>query len=124
MGCKLIRKVSKSCQVVTEFEKRERGIQCGTEARGSYNRDKEHKKWHLEDFLRLLHDKKTLIDWLIEEELIAKMQVCQCCGSELKLINCNNRSDRYKCRCQINNKLSDAKLKNQSEQEAGSKSVI
>ena len=82
--------------MATEFEKRECGIQCGTEVRGSYNRDEEHKKWRLEDLLRRLHDKKTLIDWLIEEELIAKMQVCQCCGSEMKLINCNNRSDGYK----------------------------
>lgn len=106
IGCKRIRKVSISCQVGTEVEKKECGIQCGSEARGSYNRDKEHKKWRFEDLLKLLHDKKTLIDWLMDEELIAKTQVCQCCGSEMKLIGCNDRSDGYKweCRRQINNK--------------------
>lgn len=58
------------------------------------------------DLIALLHNKDTMIEWLMDEELLAKSQLCQWCDVEVKLIKCDDRSHGYKweCRRQIDSK--------------------
>lgn len=58
------------------------------------------------DLIALLHNKNTMIEWLMDEELLTKSQLCQWCDVEVKLIKCDDRSHGYKweCRRQIDSK--------------------
>lgn len=77
-------------------------------AKGSYARDerKPDRKWRYDDLIARLHDKDRLIEWLMEEGLLAKSRVCSVCGDDMKLVNCDDRSDAFKweCRRRVNSK--------------------
>lgn len=72
-----------------EVLKKDQGTQCGM-AKGSYGREGEHRKWRYDDLIVRLHDKDTLIEWLMEEGLLAKSQMCSVCKGEMQLVKCED----------------------------------
>lgn len=63
-GLKKPRKTSTETQTSVETSKKDQEIQCGM-AKGSYLREKEHRKWRYNDLIYRLHDKDILIQWLM-----------------------------------------------------------
>ena len=57
------------------------------------------KKWRYNDLVRLMVDKEMLIDWLIEEGLMAKEPLCPMCDGGMGLARCEDRSDLFKWEC-------------------------
>ena len=45
--------------------------------------------------IALLSDEHRLIQLLMGEGLLAKSRVCSVCGDDMKLVNCDNRSDGF-----------------------------
>ena len=105
LGCKRTLKCNKGSQTLPESTKQERGTQCGSTA-GSYGRHNIHKKWRFEDLLMRMFDKERLMEWMMDEGLLVKKQLCGKCRGEMNLVKCEDRSDGYKweCRKQINSK--------------------
>ena len=105
LGCKRTLKCNKGSQTSPESTKQERGTQCGSTA-GSYGRHNIHKKWRFEDLLMRMFDKERLMEWMMDEGLLVKNQLCGKCRGEMNLVKCEDRSDGYKweCRKQINSK--------------------
>ena len=66
--------------------------------KGSYARDesKPDRKWRYDDLIGRLHDKDRLIQWLMEDGLLGKSRVRSVCGDDMKLVNCDDRSDGFK----------------------------
>ena len=83
-------------------------------AKGSYARDesKPDRKWRYDDLICRLHDKDRLIQWLMEDGLLGKSRVCSVCGDDMKLVNCDDRSDGFKweCRRRTNSKRHKVEL--------------
>ena len=78
------------------------GNQCGT-SKDSYGHDRKHKTWRYDDLIAQFQDKETLIEWLMEEGLLGKKQLCSLCGDKMKLVD---RSDgvKWECRKQVDGK--------------------
>ena len=106
IGAKRKTRLTKSCQTTGDIEKKDCSTQCGSYLTGSYGRNIGNKRWRYEHLLDRLRDKQLLVEWLIEEDMIAKTQVCDLCGSEMKLLKYEDRSGGYKweCRRQFNGK--------------------
>ena len=49
-------------------------------------------------------DKEMLIDWLMEEGLMAKERLCPMCNCEMGLGGCEDRSDLFKWECRSQEK--------------------
>ena len=84
------------------------GTQCGA-GQGSYQRNPSSKCRHWTyDKLKdtVLGSKSQVISWLMERELIAKSRLCPHCGSEMRLVQCDDRSDgcKWECKKQVNGK--------------------
>lgn len=92
VGFKRTLKSHKEVQTTPQPAKKERGIQCGPSA-GSYGRDDDQKKWSYDNLLVRLADKERLIEWLMDEGIIAKRRLCPVCNEEMKLTKCDDRSD-------------------------------
>lgn len=105
IGSKRPRQTSTVTQTPVEVLKKDQGTQCGM-AKGSYGREGEHRKWRYDDLIVRLHDKDTLIEWLMEEGLLAKSQMCSVCEGEMQLVKCEDRSDgvKWECRRRIDGK--------------------
>lgn len=97
-GLKKPRQTSTETQTSVETSKKDQEIQCEM-AKGSYLREKEHRKWRYNDLIYRLHDKDILIQWLMEEGLLAKSRLCNVCGDNMTLIKCDDRSDGFKWEC-------------------------
>ena len=86
---------------------KEQGIQCSY-AKGSYKRNEKEKNFTAYDDLLLnyLWEKDYTLSWLKEEGLIASSRICGICGSDMKWVARDDRSNGYvwECRKQINGK--------------------
>ena len=52
-----------------------------------------------DDLLKdVLMTKELTIQWLMKEKLIDSKQNCAKCGVEMSLLECEDRSDGYRCR--------------------------
>ena len=109
IGLKRPRLSSQATQTFSTKTK-ENGTQCGR-GRGSYARKREHRQWRYDDLVRRMIDKEVLMEWLIEEGLLAKSKLCPQCNKEMKLATCNDRSDglKWECRIQTSGKRQKAK---------------
>ena len=87
-------------QTPGEVPKKDRATQCGM-AKGSYARDesKPDSKWRYDDLIGRFHDKERLIKWLIEDGMVVKSRVRPVCRHDMKLVNCEDRSDGFKWEC-------------------------
>ena len=99
IGLKRPRLSSQATQTLST-KRKENGTQCG-HGRGSYARKREHRQWRYDDLVRRMIDKEVLMEWLIEEGLLAKSELCPQCNKEMKLVTCNDRSDGLKWECRI-----------------------
>ena len=79
---------------------KEQGTQCH-HFKGSYHRvDKEENITSYDDLLRnYLWDKDFTLSWLKQEGLIASSRICSICGTEMKWVECDDRSDGYVWEC-------------------------
>jgi hypothetical protein len=86
--------------VISSLEVKSVGTQCGGEKHDSYNREEKLKHWTY-DRLR-----DEIIQWCLDEGLIAKSRLCCHCDQPIKLVKCEDRSDKYKweCRKSVNGK--------------------
>ena len=113
IGLKKPRHASVGTQTPGEAPKKDQATQCGM-AKGSYARDesKPDRKWRYDDLICRLHDKDRLIQWLMEDGLLGKSRVCSVCGDDMKLLNCDDRSDGFKweCRRRTNSKRHKVEL--------------
>ena len=82
IGLKRPRLSSQATQTLST-KTNENGTQCG-HGRGSYARKREHKQWRYDDLVRRMIDKEVLMEWLIEEGLLAKSERCPQCNKEMK----------------------------------------
>ncbi|CAB4036959.1 Hypothetical predicted protein, partial [Paramuricea clavata] len=93
--------------VISSLEVKSVGTQCGGEKHDSYNREEKLKHWTY-DLLRdeVLRSKEEIIQWCMDEGLIAKSRLCCHCDLPMKLVKCEDRSDKYKweCRKSVNGK--------------------
>lgn len=103
-------KKSKNCEAqtwVSSFQLKSVGTQCGEEKHRSYSRDEKLKQWTY-DRLRdeVLRSKEEIMQWCMDEGLIAKSRLCCQCDQPMKLVKCEDRSDKYKweCRKTVNGK--------------------
>ena len=64
-------------------------------------------------------DKEMLIDWLIEEGLMAKERLCPMCDGEMGLARCEDRSDLFNV--EGKKRAKDTKQRFRSGKEAGLK---
>jgi hypothetical protein len=86
--------------VISSLEVKSVGTQCGGEKHDSYNREEKLKHWTY-DRLRdeVLRSKEEIIQWCMDEGLIAKSRLCCHCDQPMKLVKCEDRSDKYKWEC-------------------------
>ena len=100
IGLKKPRQTSFGTQTPGEAPKKDQVTQCGM-AKGSYERDesKPDRKWRYDDLICRLHDKDRLIQWLMVDGSLGKSRVCSVCGDDMKLVNCDDRSDGFKWEC-------------------------
>ena len=99
IGAKKPRQTSTGTQTPPGPLNKDQEIQCGM-AKGSYARDeRKEKKWRYDDLIVVLNDKDRLIQWLMGEGLLAKSRLCSVCGSDMILVNCDDRSDGFKWEC-------------------------
>lgn len=107
IGSKKVVQSSCSTQTPGEAPKKDQATQSGL-GKGSYARDerKADRKWRYDVLIVKLHDKDRLIDWLMEEGLLAKSRICSVCGDDLKLVYCEDRSDglKWECRRRVDGK--------------------
>jgi transposase-like protein len=93
--------------VISSLEVKSVGTQCGGEKHDSYNREEKLKHWTY-DRLRdeVLRSKEEIIQWCMDEGLIAKSRLCCHCDQPMKLVKCEDRSDKHKweCRKSVNGK--------------------
>ena len=54
-----------------------------------YGRKKDSRQWTYDDLMHLMMDKEVLIDWLMAEGLLGKLQLCPHCNKEMKLVTYN-----------------------------------
>lgn len=97
IGAKRKLKSNKGCQTLV-VDVKNVSSQCGS-SRGSYSRNSEHKQWTYDDLVREMMDKETFINWLIGKGVLKKTQHCPRCSSEMKLVQCCDRSDGYRWEC-------------------------
>jgi len=112
IACKSCKKTLKCrTQSLPEPTKKECGTQC-SQSVGSYGRSAHSKKWRYDDLLIRLYNKEHLIEWLMEEKLLARSHLCPQCNTEMKLIKCEDRSDgcKWECRSQSNGKRHKVEL--------------
>ena len=85
-----------STQHLGEIRSYEKYRECKANAKWTYDRVKEE----------ILCNKDRLIEWLINENLIASSRKCGYCNEMMKMVVTKDRSDGYKweCRRQINGK--------------------
>ncbi|CAB4005398.1 Hypothetical predicted protein [Paramuricea clavata] len=81
--------------VISSLEVKSVGTQCGGEKHDSYNREEKLKHWTY-DRLRdeVLRSKEEIIQWCMDEGLIAKSRLCCHCDLPMKLVKCDDRSDK------------------------------
>ena len=93
---------NKGSQTETSTAKYESvATQCG-EGEGSYQRKKSGVAGHWTyDRLNkeVLFSKSAAVNWLMERNLICKRMLCPQCSSEMKLVECDDRSDGCKWEC-------------------------
>ena len=113
IGLKITLQTSFGTQTPGEVPKKDQATQYGM-AKCSYARDesKHARKWRYEDLIGRFHDKDRLINWLMEDGLLVKSLVCSICGDDMKLVNCEDRSDGFiwECRSRINSKRHKVEL--------------
>lgn len=106
---------SKETQMeLTSLQCKSVGTECG-ESNGSYQRKKcEGKAQWTYDRLKdeVLVNKGVVISWLMKRNLISSSRLCPYCDSEMRLVECGDRSDGYKweCRRQVNGKRHKVEL--------------
>ena len=113
IGLKKPHQICFGMQTPGEAPKKDQATQCGM-AKGSYARDESQpdRKWRYDDLICRLHGKDRLIQWLMEDGLLGKSQVCSGCGDDMKLVNCDDRSDgvKWECRRRTNSKRHKVEL--------------
>lgn len=82
----------------SERATQESSTQCGC-IKASNGRNNTQKKWRFEDLVDYI--KELLIKWLMCEGLMAKAHVFPRFRAEMKLLSCNDQSDRFKWECQL-----------------------
>ena len=99
---------------VTWLQCKSVGTQCG-KSNGSYQRKKCEAKaqWtynRLKD--EVLVNRSVAISWLMKRNLISNSQLCPYCDSEMRLVECGDRSDGFKweCRRQVKGKRHKVEL--------------
>ena len=85
-----------STQHLGEIRSYEKYRVCKVNAKWTYDRVKEE----------IICNKDRLVEWLINEKLIASSRKCGYCNEMMKIVVATHRSDGYKgeCRRQINGK--------------------
>ena len=111
VAVQVVKKKGKSRESQTQmsaFERESVATQCGEE-NGSYQRTKSKANgpWTY-DRLKddVLVNKSRVICWLIERKLICSSRLCPQCDSQMRLVECSDRSDgcKWECRRQVNGK--------------------
>ena len=111
IAVQVVKKKGKSRESQTQmsaFKRESVATQCG-EDNGSYQRKKSKANgpWTY-DRLKddVLVNISRVICWLIERKLICNSRLCLQCDSQMRLVECSDRSDgcKWECRRQVNGK--------------------
>ena len=119
VGVQVVGKIKKAKEIQTELsflECKNVGTQCSEhDGEGSYQRKKCDKNGYwtydkLKD--EVLSSKNSVLSWLMERKLIANSRLCPQCDGQMKLVECNDRSDgcKWECRKQLNSKRHKVEL--------------